>query len=189
MIKNQKGFTIIEILITTVIVAVLTTTIVYVYQIYVEQAYASEIIPMVKAIQEAQHNYYAEHGKWADSIFDLGLQIEGKKEYNFYPLTSNTGFRGNGHGISTKYFVYGTYVFEERDKDTGELKYQPQIHAYRHKKRFSNGYLDFLSHYGVSFYKIDQPVMDYRSIRFTGSDIENYVFKKIARQLTGNYRK
>ena len=183
MIKNQKGFTVIEILITTVIVAVLTTAIVYVYEIYVEQAYASEIIPMVKAIQDAQHNYYAEHGKWAESI----LQIEGKKEYNFYPLTSNTGFRGNGHGISTKYFVYGTYVFEERKEKTGELTYKPYIHVYRHTRRFSNGILDYLYHYGVSLYNIEYSKMHYRSARFTAGRVKNYVFKRILKSLIGNW--
>ena len=191
MKRYNKGFTLLEMLVIIIIVSVLAIVGKLSYDISVEKAICSEFVPTVIAIQNAQLAYYVEHRRYANSIFDLDLQIDGVKEYDFHPLTSNTGFTGNGHGICTKYFVYGTYLFEEKDTKTGEIGYKPYIHAYRYTKRFkSTGVLDYLYNPGVSLYNIEDPTkkMDYRSVRFVGSRVKIYVFKKALKSLISNWQ-
>ncbi|WP_372518477.1 type IV pilin protein [Candidatus Ruminimicrobiellum ovillum] len=192
MKRYNRGFTLLEMLVIIVIVSVLSIVGKLSYDISVEKAICSEFVPTVIAIQNAQLAYYVEHRRYADSIFDLDLDLEGVKEYDFHPLTSNTGFKGNGHGIRTKYFIYGTYLFEERKDNTGngEIEYKPYIHAYRYTKRFkSTGVLDYMYNPGVSLYNIEDPTkkMDYRSVRFVGDRVKIYVFKKALKSLISNW--
>ncbi len=122
-------------------------------------------------------------------FFDLGLDIEGEKMTNFHPLTSNTGFTGNGDAIRTKNFIYGTYVFEEKNTRTGEIGYKPYIHAYRYTKQYSNGNYDW-NGIGVSLYNIEDPTkqMESRKVTFQSRDrVKIYVFKKVLKSMINNW--
>ena len=123
MIKKQSGFTVIEILITTIIVAILSIAAIYGYQMYVEEARTSEIIPIVKSIFNAQRNYYDEHGDWAKSIFDLNVEIDGGRKFTSFDFS---GGMENVNYIVTKYFAYGSWIYNRNGYS------EPQINVVRY---------------------------------------------------------
>ena len=78
MKRQKKGFTIVELVIVIIIVAILTVVAVPVYQHHVEKARFTEAFTMLRAIADANTVYFIEHGKWCDDISELDVQIEGE---------------------------------------------------------------------------------------------------------------
>jgi type IV pilus assembly protein PilA len=69
--KNQKGFTLIEILIVVVIVAILAAISVPIYIEYVKSARASDAKTTINAIWQAAQIYYQDKGDWPSTIEEL----------------------------------------------------------------------------------------------------------------------
>jgi type IV pilus assembly protein PilA len=69
--KNEKGFTLIEILIVVVIVAILAAISVPIYLEYVQGARASDAKTSINAIWQATQIYYQDKGAWPATIDDL----------------------------------------------------------------------------------------------------------------------
>ena len=113
MINNKQGFTVLEILITTIIVAILSIASIYAYQLYVEEARASEVIPIVRAIFAAQQDYYDEHGYWT-TIDNLPVQIDGEQKISSVSDLIWKPF------IYTKHFAYGTWMQYEGQGTSGQ---------------------------------------------------------------------
>ncbi len=190
--KRNKGFTLLEMLVIIVIVSILAIVGKLAYDVSVEKAIASEIIPTVKAIQNAQLAYHAEHRKYADSIFDLGLKIDGKEIHNYYPITSTTGSRGNGDAICTKYFVYSTFVLELQD-DSGQLVRRPVINFDRRTNKeltFATAGVKYIDSYGATLDNIERPDtrMHCKQASFNGGRARIYVFKKTLKSLISNWQ-
>ncbi len=188
---NNKGFTLLEMLVIIIIISVLAIVGKLSYDVAVEKAIASEIVPTVKAIQNAQLAYHAENRRYADSIFDLGLQLEGEKIHNFFPITSNTGSRGNGDAICTKYFVYSTFLLESRD-DSGQITRRPVINFARRTAKeitFATAGIKYIDSYGATLDNIERPdtQMHYKEAAFNGNRARIYVFKKVLKSLIGNW--
>ncbi len=101
--KNQNGFTLVELMITTVIVSILIIVAIQGFALYIEESRISEVIPVVTAIRDAQLTYHAEHGHWADGIEELDLRLEGE------PKTLNLGDGATRNYICTKNFAYATW--------------------------------------------------------------------------------
>jgi len=69
--KNQKCFTLIEILIVVVIVAILAAISVPIYLEYVESARASDAKTAINSIWQAAQIYLQDRGEWPGSVEDL----------------------------------------------------------------------------------------------------------------------
>jgi prepilin-type N-terminal cleavage/methylation domain-containing protein len=69
--KNQKGFTLIEILIVVVIVAILAAISVPIYIEYVKSARASDAKTTINAIWQAAQVYYQDRGTYPGSVEEL----------------------------------------------------------------------------------------------------------------------
>jgi prepilin-type N-terminal cleavage/methylation domain-containing protein len=68
---NQKGFTLIEILIVVVIVAILAAISVPIYLEYVESARASDAKTAISSIWQAAQIYYQDRGEYPGEVSDL----------------------------------------------------------------------------------------------------------------------
>lgn len=105
MKNKEKGFTLIELIITMVIVAILSIVSVTGYAIHVENARASEVCPIVHSIIDAQKIYYLENGCYCDCITDLPIEVDG----NIVRM-SNIGSDGQSRDcIQTQSFAYATW--------------------------------------------------------------------------------
>ena len=69
--KNEKGFTLIEMLIVVVIVAILAAISVPIYVEYVKTARASDAKTTINAIWQAAQVYYQDKGEWPATVEDL----------------------------------------------------------------------------------------------------------------------
>ncbi|MBS1261364.1 MAG: Type II secretion system protein G [Calditrichaeota bacterium] len=69
--KNRKGFTLIEILIVVVIVAILAAISVPIYLEYVKGARAADAQSQIGAIYNAAKMYYQDNDLWPNSIDEL----------------------------------------------------------------------------------------------------------------------
>jgi len=72
--SNEKGFTLIEILIVVVIVAILAAISVPIYVEYVKSARASDAKTTINAIWQAAQVYYQDKGDWPANVEDLETQ-------------------------------------------------------------------------------------------------------------------
>jgi len=73
--KNYKGFSIIELLVVVLIIGVLAAIALPQYQKAVERARAATIFPLLKAIGEAEDNYFLLYGRYANSFDELSIDI------------------------------------------------------------------------------------------------------------------
>jgi prepilin-type N-terminal cleavage/methylation domain-containing protein len=71
---NEKGFTLIEILIVVVIVAILAAISVPIYVEYVKSARASDAKTSINAIWQAAQVFYQDKGDWPSTVDDLEQQ-------------------------------------------------------------------------------------------------------------------
>lgn len=193
--KKSKGFTLLEMVVVITIVSILTIVGKVSYDISVEKAVASEMIPTITAIANAQDAYYVEHQHYANNIFDLGLDMEGEKMENFHPyklfqIAGRVGddFVGDGLAIRTKHFIYATSVY--REPQYGKMITFPCVHAYRYSKLNKNGEPDYKKNYGGTF-KFGDPSKPIEG-RFVYSwndgiyKVRTYVFRKVVlKQLLG----
>lgn len=68
---NQKGFTLIEILIVVVIVAILAAISVPIYVEYVKSARASDAKTTINAVWQAAQVFYQDKGEWPATVEDI----------------------------------------------------------------------------------------------------------------------
>ena len=89
--KNKQAFTLIELLVVVLIIGILAAVAVPQYQKAVEKARAATVFPLLKAIGEAQENYYLANGTYATSFDDLTVDIPftGTEKW-----VTNEGFKG-----------------------------------------------------------------------------------------------
>ena len=113
---KNKGFTLVELVITIAIVIILSVVSVPIYRGYIEKAKMSEGYTLLGAILSAQKNYYSEYGYFLDDnqsgfwnhnnsvagldgrIFQsfssvLGIDARGNKYFSLFYINSDDGSR------------------------------------------------------------------------------------------------
>lgn len=73
--KNQRGFTLVELMIVVIIVGILAAVAIPMYQGATERAKASEAVAALGTIRGAMRVYFAEHGTYAITGCAIGDQI------------------------------------------------------------------------------------------------------------------
>ncbi len=83
MLRNQKGFTLMELMIVIVIIGVLAAIGVPAYTNYVEKARATTCDANRRSLSTANGLYYAENGEYAGDINDLEAYLDATTISNF----------------------------------------------------------------------------------------------------------
>jgi prepilin-type N-terminal cleavage/methylation domain-containing protein len=73
--NNQRGFTLVELMIVVIIVGILAAVAIPMYQGATERAKASEAVAALGTIRGAMRVYYAEHGTYVNANFVDGAQV------------------------------------------------------------------------------------------------------------------
>jgi len=73
--RNQRGFTLVELMIVVIIVGILAAVAIPMYQGATERAKASEAVAALGTIRGAMRVYYAEHGTYAIAGVAVGDQV------------------------------------------------------------------------------------------------------------------
>ncbi len=73
--RNQKGFTLVELMIVVIIVGILAAVAIPMYQGATERAKASEAVAALGTIRGALRVYFAEHGTYVNASFTDGDQV------------------------------------------------------------------------------------------------------------------
>jgi prepilin-type N-terminal cleavage/methylation domain-containing protein len=74
---RRSGYTLIDVMIVTVIISVLATVAVNRYQLFVARAKRPEAVMAFRALAAAQREYLVTRGKYAGTFDALGFRIEG----------------------------------------------------------------------------------------------------------------
>ena len=75
--RRQAGYTLIDVMIVTVIISVLATVGVNRYQLYVARAKRPEAVMTFRALAAAQREHLVTRGKYAGTFDALGFRVEG----------------------------------------------------------------------------------------------------------------
>ncbi|MCK5596630.1 MAG: prepilin-type N-terminal cleavage/methylation domain-containing protein [Candidatus Eisenbacteria sp.] len=73
--RNQRGFTLVELMIVVIIVGILAAVAIPMYQGATERAKASEAVAALGTIRGAMRVYYAEHGTYVGASFTDGALV------------------------------------------------------------------------------------------------------------------
>jgi type IV pilus assembly protein PilA len=110
MFRNQRGFTLIELVVVVIIIGVLAAASVPIYRGYIKKATLSEGRSVVGAIANAQKIYYTEYNTvWAvtpSTGFNatLGIDITSNRYFNMFDVTRTNA----GPGASSAYIATAT---------------------------------------------------------------------------------
>ncbi len=73
---KSSGFTLIELLVVVLIIGVLAAIAIPQYQIAVAKSRLSSVMPMVRALKDAQESYYLVNGQYTDDLNKLELSFD-----------------------------------------------------------------------------------------------------------------
>ena len=88
--KNKnKGFTLIEILIVVIIVGILAGVVIAQYQKSILKSRFSTLVPIAKALNDGQEMFLLSHGKYADKLENLDVEIAANASGNTANINGN----------------------------------------------------------------------------------------------------
>lgn len=138
ILKNQKGFSLIELLVVVVIIAILAAIAVPIYMSYVRQAYSTEAQSAIAALRQTYRVHYQQYGSTTDydiekALEDANLGNRTEKNWEFevtgnppkkYMATSTAEF-DQGEGKQVWYDVedaeYHGYGIDDDDSEQDEI--------------------------------------------------------------------
>ncbi len=133
---DNKGFTLVELMITVAILAVLAAVAIPAYSNYINRAKQSDAIIGLKAAQMAQEHYYSENNAYSSTIDILpGFNDTGaadnsyaKGEYTLTVVSAGTNFVidaswvDNGKGINDRWVISNTDIDPVFDTSKSGIK-------------------------------------------------------------------
>ena len=107
MLRNKKGFTLIELIVVIIIIGILAAVAAPMMASNTDRAKRSEAVAALGAVRTAQRLYYVENGNYANSIATLSSYI-GPTDLNgrYY---NNSNYAVNSTGAATD-ALYGSAV-------------------------------------------------------------------------------
>ena len=123
--KNKQAFTLIELLVVVLIIGILAAVAVPQYQKAVLKARITQVIPLVRAVADAQKVYFLANGSYAESVDELDIDftcpdgwtcIMNSSWYSSDPAPKIEVSLSDTHTLGVIYF-YGTSVGNESYKD------------------------------------------------------------------------
>lgn len=101
VMRNEKGFTLIELMIVIAIIGILAAVAIPSYQNYTKRAKASEAKILLDAIRTNEETYKAEYNVYTTSNTLLGDPSSNKKYYTYAIAASTTTFTATASGSAT----------------------------------------------------------------------------------------
>jgi len=105
--KNKRGFTLIEVLVVILIIGILTSVALPQYQKAIWKIRAAQIIPVVKALGDAERVYFATHNTYTSNIDDLDVSV---------PLPQTFDEEKNYWTIHLQEALWANHVYAEIDR-------------------------------------------------------------------------
>ncbi|MEX1298378.1 MAG: type IV pilin-like G/H family protein [Desulfotignum sp.] len=114
MLKNKKGFTLIELMIVVAIIGILAAIAIPNFMNYQCKARQSEAKSNLGAIRVAQETYMAENNTYAADIANLSWETKGETEYT-YSITSadSTSFTAQATAANFKGADTDTWTIDQ----------------------------------------------------------------------------
>lgn len=98
-----KGFTLIELMITVVVVAILAAIALPSYQEYIMRARRTEGMGLLHEAAARQERYRAQNGTYADTVSKLGMQEQSEnKHYKLVIVDTGYALRADGQNAQAK---------------------------------------------------------------------------------------
>lgn len=102
-IPCAKGFTLIELMITVVVVAILAAIALPSYQEYITRARRTEGMALLNEAAARQERYRAQNGTYADTVSQLGMQAQSEnKHYQLVIVDTSYALRAEGQNAQAK---------------------------------------------------------------------------------------
>lgn len=113
--EKQKGFTLIELMITVAIVGILAAVALPAYQDYLIRGQVSEAFTEYEGIKASEIEYHAQNGTWPSDLTQIGINVLPAGKYSNYNVTTT-----NNNGTQT---VDGTVQVFFANKNTNPAAY------------------------------------------------------------------
>ncbi len=113
--EGRNGFTLIELLVVVLIIGILAAIALPQYQKATAKARGAAVIPLIKALGQAQEKYFLENGAFATqfSQLDVSLPADWNQSCNFYSYSIDCHSNGYwGIAIGTETSLKGTLYLE-----------------------------------------------------------------------------
>jgi len=111
--KGGKGFTLVELMVVVIIIAILVSLAIPLYRTNIKKAMATEGAALLGAVLTTEKLYYAQNVTYSDDNADLNVDAIGNKYFTSYTLSavSATGFTAETTGTGAAADVTVTLVY------------------------------------------------------------------------------